>query len=407
MPDDEAVPSMADLFPEVEEAASPFGAGEEQSSLADAVRGRTILLTGAGGSLGTVLARRLAAAPVERLLLLDTSEQGLVRLRERLGSGPANVQGEPPGKESAVSTRPAIDYLLADLRVPADRTRALRREPSIVIHAAAYKHVPFLEERPIAAVQNNLLATVDWLRACQSQSAVEQFVLVSTDKAVRPAGVMGATKAAAEHVLRDATAALDAKIARLCNVFGSRGSVVPRFCRRLREGQFLPVTHPEMERWFVSAEAAARAVLQTLRHEPGTYVPRRCERIRIEALARRLVQWHRPSASHETWIRHVGRRAGERLRESLLAPMEQPGDPVDGGLLRAQAVEHTIQPEFVAQCLERLRRHCQMGNAEVVNAYLHSVAALTAPPVPRSGGDGRLDQGGEGSSACTVQGRSS
>ena len=159
----DSVPSMTELFPETEEDESKRNGRETASTLAETVRGQSVLVTGAGGSLGTALARRLSTLPVEQLLLLDTSEQGLIRLRERLEFSEAD-DGRSPGENG--SSSPSLSYLLADLRVPPDRRRVLQRRPSIVIHAAAYKHVPFLEGRPIAAVQNNLLATTDWLRAC-------------------------------------------------------------------------------------------------------------------------------------------------------------------------------------------------------------------------------------------------
>ena len=153
--------------------------------LQEAARGQTVLLTGAGGTIGEALARRLCRLPLQRLLRLDTSEHGLVRLKDQID------------RQDLPSAGPdlQVDYLLKDLRRAPDRKQSLRENPSIVIHAAAYKHVPFLESRPIVAAENNLLATVDWLRACGHARPVEKFVFVSTDKAIRPSSVMGETKA--------------------------------------------------------------------------------------------------------------------------------------------------------------------------------------------------------------------
>ena len=378
MPDAETIPSMAELFPAVENGG-PDRADRE--AVVEEVREATILLTGAGGSLGRVLARRLADCPVERLLCLDTSEQGLVQLRDRLGTGEHGAQPTDRTNGAPDGPQPDVEYVLADLRLAPDRARALRADPDIVLHAAAYKHVPFLEERPIAAVQNNLLATAEWLQDCRRHAAVRRFVLVSTDKVVRPTGVMGRTKAVAEAVLRarrtGSASGLAATTVRLCNVFGSRGSVVPRFGRRLRAGEPLPVTHPDMERWFVTSAEAARAVLAALRHDPGTYVPTTGRRVRIDELARRLVRWHRPEGDPEAWIRYVGPRAGERLREALLAPEEQPGTPVEGGLRRAEARPSTRPAEALRRDLDRLRHSCQAGRAAAVRAVLKE---MTAPP---------------------------
>jgi FlaA1/EpsC-like NDP-sugar epimerase len=268
-----------------------------------------------------------------------------------------------------------------------------------VLHAAAYKHVPFLEERPVAAVQNNLLATAEWLRACRDHPAVRHFLLVSTDKAVRPTGVMGRTKAAAERLLRalrrEAAPGLGATTVRLCNVFGSRGSVVPRFCRRLRAGEPLPLTHPDMERWFVSRAEAARAVLGALRHDPATYVPTTGRRVRIEDLARRLVRWHRPGADPEAWIRYVGPRAGERLREALLAPEERPGVSVEGGLRRARVRPPAGSPDALRGRLERLRRACRAGDAAAVRAHLRATVPDASDTAPVDAPGASADPGAE------------
>ncbi len=378
MPDAEPLPSMAELFPAVENGV-PDRADRE--AVVEELRDATVLLTGAGGSLGRVLAHRLAARPVERLLCLDTSEQGLVQLRDRLETGEHGVQPAERTNGAPGGPQPDIEYLLADLRLATDRDRALRSDPDIVLHAAAYKHVPFLEERPVPAVQNNLLATAEWLRDCRGHAAVQRFVLVSTDKVVRPTGVMGRTKAVAEAVLRacraEPGAGLAASTVRLCNVFGSRGSVVPRFARRIRAGEPLPVTHPDMERWFVTSAEAARAVLAALRHDPGTYVPTTGRCVRIDELARRLVRWHRPDDEPEAWIRYVGPRAGERLRETLLAPEEKPGTPVEGGLRRAEAQPPTRAAEALRRDLDRLRRSCRAGRAAAVQALLKEI---TPPP---------------------------
>jgi FlaA1/EpsC-like NDP-sugar epimerase len=341
-----------------------------------------VLLTGAAGSLGTALARRLAALPLRQLVLADTSEHGLVQLQRRI---------------DARDPTPQVTYRLADLRLPADRDRLLRDAPTVILHTAAYKHVPFLERRPIAAAQNNLLATADWLSACRAHAAPRRFVFVSTDKAVRPTSVMGATKAAAEQVLRTARAHEDGAsehqtglvpaIVRLCNIFGSRGSVVPRFCRHLRAGEPLPVTHPEAERWFISADGAARSVLHALRHGGGTYVPAAARSVPIYELARRLVRWHRPDADPADWIRRTGLRAGERLRERRLAKAERPGHPVEGGLVRARSRSSPVEGDTVTPeptpglldasriPLDRIRQLCADGATEAVHAAVMNAAA--------------------------------
>ena len=356
-----SAPSLADLF--------PSRADREPPPLPTALlRDQSVLVTGAGGSLGGALARQLAALPLRRLILVDTSEHGLVQLQRRI---------------DARDPTPEVTYRLADLRLPADRERVLRTGPTTVLHAAAYKHVPFLEERPIAAAQNNVLATADWRSACRAHGAPDRFVLVSTDKAVRPVSVMGATKAAAERIVRAAgadhgTSALPTTVVRLCNVFGSRGSVVPRFRRRLQNGEPLPVTHPDMERWFISPDAAARCVVQALRHGSGPYVPTACRSVNILRLAHRLVRWHRPAADPADWIRHTGRRAGERLRERRLADHERPGRPVTGDLLGARP-SASPDREAVRAFVRRMRRHCKDGAPRKVRDALFELEGASPP----------------------------
>lgn len=322
--------------------------------------GRTVLVSGAGGSLGTALTLRLAQLPLKQLVLVDTSEYGLIRLKDRL-------ERERPVTPSALT------YVLGDVRIATDRTRCLSLAPSVVFHMAAYKHVPFLEDRPIPATQNNLLATADWLSECRAHDAVDRFVFVSTDKAVDPVGVMGATKALAERLIRGIQKSkqpeLTPTVIRLCNVFGSRGSVVPRFCRRLRNGDPLPITHPEMERWFTTPDSAAQSVLQTIRHEAGTYVPARCKSIRIMQLARRLVQWADPEAEPNQWIQQVGLRPAERLHERLMAPEEKPGTEIDGDLIRARSDVSTPIKKTHAD-LDRLRQQCDAGATHLVRETL-------------------------------------
>lgn len=292
-----------------------------------------------------------------------------------------------------------------------------------MIHAAAYKHVPFLETKPIAAAQNNLLATADWLRACRAALSACRFTFVSTDKAVStataasigeataPSGVMAQTNAACERLVRrvrqnagqrdqtrqEEPSSLEATTTRLCNVFGSRGSVVPRFCRRLRAGRPLPVTDPEMERRFISPEAAANAVLWASVQEGGTYVPEAGRTLQVGELARRLVEWVRPEADPEEWIEVVGPRPGETHRERLLAAGERPAVSIDGGLLRAretpprqngQAEQNGPSgqngealpnkqpaPGPLRDTIEELRRSCRAGDEAATRRLLRKAAA--------------------------------
>ena len=278
----------------------------DQAALQRYLQSRTVLITGAGGSVGTELTAQLLDLAPERLVLVDRSEHNLFQLRRHLA--PAE---------------PEVTFTLADVCDRQAMTRLLDRSlPDVVIHAAAYKHVPLIEEHPGAGFQNNTLATRRLLRWCEERP-IEQFVLVSTDKAVEPRSILGATKQLAEWIVRSSEADLQTKIVRFGNVFGSRGSVIPLFAEQLAAGGPLEITHPEMERYFMSAPDACRLILQTLLLDSASvYALKMGDPIRIEWLARQILQRVRPDADPNTLITYTGRRPGEKLSEQLVGTSE-------------------------------------------------------------------------------------
>jgi FlaA1/EpsC-like NDP-sugar epimerase len=269
---------------------------------------RTVLVTGAGGSIGAELSAQLTRLSPDRLVLVDVSEQNLHHLETTLRT-------QTPETD--------LVYALADVRDEARMEALLHREqPDAVLHTAAYKHVHLMERHPQEAFQNNTMATVRLLRLCE-QTGVDQFVFVSTDKAVAPESVLGATKRWAEWYVRTACPSLQARTVRFGNVFGSDGSVVPRFLSRVAEGRPLPITHPDMERYFMTAEEACQLILQTLLLDAHpTYILKMGDPVRIEWLAKQLIdRWH-PDAAPEEMIEYVGRRPGEKLSEQLVCEDE-------------------------------------------------------------------------------------
>ena len=357
-----ATPSLRALVPD---QTWPEGPSVPSAALRD----RVVLVSGAGGSLGRQLVERLARHPVRAILAVDTSEHAL-------------VQGQEEWSRTASETTTEIVPVLADLRHPPDRRRCLAAGPTaapdLVIHAAAYKHVPFLEDRPIAAAQNNLLATVDWARACQ-EAGVRRFAFVSTDKVVAPISVMGQTKRWAEQWLRASggTVAPPVSIVRLCNLFGSRGSVVPAALRRLRAGEAVPVTHPDMQRWMMAPPDAQQVLLRSITEPPGTTVPQACVEISIPTLIRRLIRHVRPDADPTAWMEETAPRPGERLQEPRWGPEEQPTDPTTDG---HQHLSCPSPPAWVQTALDPLRQACIDGDAEAARRLLQRVAR-TAPAV--------------------------
>jgi len=269
-----------------------------------ALSDRTVLVTGAGGSIGAELSRQLLALAPFRIVLVDVSEHNLYRLEQTLR---ANGYGGD------------LDLCIADVR-DAPRMDALlaRHQPDVVIHTAAYKHVPLMERHPAEAFRNNTQASVQLLQLCE-QHAVDRFIFVSTDKAVHPSSVLGATKQLAEWYMRTGPASTRCTTVRFGNVFGTEGGVVPRFEDKLAAGEPLPVTHPDMERYFMSPEEACGLILHTLLLDAvPTYSFRMGAPIRIQWLAERLIQRHHPHVDPETMIEYVGRRPGEKLSERLV-----------------------------------------------------------------------------------------
>jgi FlaA1/EpsC-like NDP-sugar epimerase len=263
--------------------------------------GKSILVTGAGGSIGSALARRIAEFAPKQLVLLDTAEHGLSQLA-------IDLRESGPARELVVGD--ACDpALLASLYY--------RFHPQVIFHAAACKHVALMETNPLAAARNNILATVHGLEAANRFGA-QQFVLVSTDKAVAPASMMGATKRIAELLVAADAGPVQARAVRLGNVLGSAGSAAPAFERQLERGRPLIITDPACRRYFVSMEEAVHILLSSLLVEdPGRILAARTGPLRsIVELARFMAESH--GFTEETMeITYSGLRPGEKLSEAM------------------------------------------------------------------------------------------
>lgn len=275
----------------------------------DAVRrmlvGRRVLVTGAGGSIGSEIVRQVAAANPSMLIALDHDESHLHDV-------------------AATITGPVVQ-LLADIRDRTAVNRAFdRHRPEIVFHAAAHKHVPLLEDHPSEAVLTNVAGTQHVLDAA-AHVGVERFVFVSTDKAVEPSSVMGASKRLGEHlVLGEAPVGATHAAVRFGNVLGSRGSVVPTFMRQIEEGGPVTVTDERMTRYFMSIPEAVQLVLQaaTLATGGDLFVLDMGEPIRILDLAERMIRLAGLRVGSDIEVRVTGVRPGEKLVEELLAEDE-------------------------------------------------------------------------------------
>jgi FlaA1/EpsC-like NDP-sugar epimerase len=336
------------------------------------LRDRIVLVTGAGGSIGAELCRQIARVRPRLLVLLDHAEDNLFDIeRELLGE-----------RHFA-----ACESILADCKEPQRMRDVMERfRPDVVFHAAAYKHVSLTEDNPLEAVRNNAIGT----RVCATAAAaagVRRFVLISTDKAVNPATALGASKAMAEWIveaLGRRTPATVCCTVRFGNVLGSSGSVVPLFRRQIQRGGPVTVTHPEMERYFMTIPEAVQLVIRAGNMARGgeTFVLEMGEQVKILELAQNMIRLsgHEPG---EIPIEIVGRRPGEKLREELFGPGER-AVPTDADrILRAERAP--LEPGWVEEVFERLERLVERRD----EAYLaQALAELAREVFAAAGRDG-------------------
>jgi O-antigen biosynthesis protein WbqV len=279
------------------------------------IEGKRVLVTGAGGTIGSELVRQALELDPARLILMDASEFNLYAIDQAL------LEAEAPPLWSAT---------LADVR-DRDGLRALfeREKPDVILHAAALKHVPLMELNPTEAVLTNVGGAINVTTLARETGAT--LVFVSTDKAVNPTNVMGATKRIAERCVHAIAAGSNSRVAvvRFGNVLGSTGSVVPLFERQISQGGPVTVTHPEMVRYFMTVQEAASLVLRTgalPESEPGAdgqvYVLDMGEPVRIDQLARQLIRLHGLRPDLDIPIVYTGLRPGEKLWEEIFYDAE-------------------------------------------------------------------------------------
>jgi FlaA1/EpsC-like NDP-sugar epimerase len=326
----------------------------DPATLAKPFAGKRILITGAAGSIGSALAQWIARFQPEHLILLDSAEHGLYELQNDLASL-ANAASH--------TTIPGSVCDAALLR----EIFSLHR-PQIVYHAAAYKHVPLMEHHPLAALENNTLGMYTLAQACIEFNA-EQLIMLSTDKAVSPSSIMGASKRSAELILLALrTGTTKMKALRLGNVLGSRGSVVPRFQQQIAQGAPVTVTHPDVRRYFLSLRESVELLLTLARPEytDGIFIPDIGEPIRILDLARFLIQQASPSASPEIPIQFTGLRPGDKMNEELLSSSESidaaPNNPSQPPLHRV--LGPLPSPEDILHAMQQLQQAIRKRNTE-------------------------------------------
>ena len=385
---------------EIEDLLSRDPVAPNSSLLSVCITGKSVAVSGAGGSIGSELCRQIVMLAPSRLVLIEMSEYGLYAIDQEL-----RALAQTHGIDVEL-----IPFLGSVLDTKKCENIFKQFNVETVYHAAAYKHVPLVEQNPIEGIRNNAFGTLSLARAAVG-AKVKRFVLISTDKAVRPTNVMGSTKRLAELILqafsRQHTQTRFCMV-RFGNVLGSSGSVVPLFRRQIAAGGPVTLTHPEITRYFMTIPEAAQLVLQAGAMGRGgdVFVLDMGEPVKIADLAKKMVYL----SGHEVRgdagqggieIRYVGLRPGEKLYEELLI-----GDNVTGTdhplIMRAEEAE--IAWPILEQMLKQLDQTCEQGNHEAIRAQLRnivpeftpssdiddhlwkmSLASMTADAIPPSG----------------------
>ena len=340
----------------------------DMNQMRDFLRGKRVLVTGAGGSIGSELARQIASFEPAELVLLDHAENGLYFVHHEV-----------------VAQHPALKLfpVVADMKDRDGIDLAFNRfRPEVVFHAAAHKHVPLLEANPREAVLNNIVGTRNLVDAAD-RAGVSRFVLISTDKAVNPTSVMGASKRVCEIMLQSR-----AQRSRTCfvavrfgNVLGSDGSVIPLFQRQIARGGPITVTHPETRRYFMTIPEAVRLVLQAGAIGKGGEVLLldMGEQVRIVDLARQLIRMSGLREGEDIEIRFTGLRPGEKLYEELHSDAERTRMTRHERIL---AWDLDVQEESVVRReVSELEALAQEGNPDAVRRQLQRIVPEYREPV--------------------------
>ena len=332
------------------------------------LRNEVVMVTGAGGSIGGELCRQIARVGPRRLILVDHAEDNLFEILREL--------------EEERHVRTAVP-VLADCKEE-ERMREVLSEyrPAIVFHAAAYKHVVMMEQNPVEAVRNNALATRLVAEVC-GEVGVGTFVLVSTDKAVKPATVMGASKALAEWAIEAAALRYPGTrfaTVRFGNVLGSSGSVVPIFRRQIAAGGPVTVTDPRMRRYFMTIPEAVQLIIRAGSLTEGSgevFVLEMGEPVAILDLARTMIRLSGLEPEREIAIEIVGARPGEKLHEDLFNPYERLQPTPAQKILRA--AREPLDPLWVERIFGEINLLVLEGDSAALAKHVAKLSSSRAP----------------------------
>lgn len=330
------------------------------SSISSYITGRRILVTGAGGSIGSELCRQIGSFQPKQLILLGHGENSIFEIYHELRELYPNLE---------------LVTLIADIRDQEKIDQIFARyRPQVIFHAAAHKHVPLMEANPDEAVTNNVFGTRNVANAAHNIGA-ECFVMVSTDKAVNPGNVMGATKRVAEMVVQSLAQKSNTRFVsvRFGNVLGSRGSVIPFFKKQIAKGGPVTVTHPEMKRYFMTIPEAVQLVMQagTIGKGGEVFVLDMGEPVKIVDLARDLIRLSGYEPGVDIEIVFTGTRPGEKLFEELIQPDEAISKTRHDKIVQLLGAGPT--PTQIRLALEALEVKLEQGDMEGLKAELYRI----------------------------------
>lgn len=306
------------------------------------IKDKVVLVTGGGGSIGSELCRQITRFKPKKLLILDIYENNAYDLQMELNYSHPNLDKE---------------VIIASIREE-DRLREIfeKYKPEVVFHAAAHKHVPLMESNPAEAVKNNIIGTYNLVK-CSHEYKVKKFVQISTDKAVNPTNIMGATKRFCEIMIQafDKTSETEYVAVRFGNVLGSNGSVIPLFKKQIAHGGPVTVTHPEINRFFMTIPEAAQLVIQAGGMAKGgeIFVLDMGEPVKINDLARDLIRLSGYEPDIDIKIKYTGLRPGEKLYEELLMDEISLTNTEHDKIYVEKPIEHNM--EFVEESINEFR----------------------------------------------------
>ena len=334
------------------------------------IQGKRIMVTGAGGSIGAELCRQIISFHPSALILYERYEYGLYTVASELSA--ANNAWPVHAVIGDVTDEQRVDDVLAE------------HQPEVIFHAAAHKHVPLMELNPCEAVKNNVIGTQVMAKAAQ-RHGVRRFILISTDKAVSPSSVMGATKRVAELLMQGVHSSNGHAFTgvRFGNVLGSAGSVIPRFLEQIKAGGPVTVTHPEMRRYFMLIPEAVQLVLYAAALAKGgeLFVLEMGESIKVVDLARNMIRLSGFVPEEEISVTFVGRRPGEKLQEELIDTNETLEPSSVERVFRIRS-SYVPEPAFLSKTVEELEKRAEVGDARGVIDSLKKVVPTYRPADP-------------------------